>query len=209
MLSLFFDVFLLSLTFGSFFFFFPWKVLRRMVPYARSSADLLTKLILEGQTDPYRWECLFRPPLNSYDAVILLHNDKLPYPQRLLFLSEMNQGLHVIQGNASKDFHPYISFVNKQQSFDEIRNKLMVNFDPTSCFVEDLKRKFPDTFKVWYDTLRGDAIGLTWAKSGLKKRQQEECEVAQDTIDILKEVGEVGKGFVKSVYYLKAPRIHG
>ncbi|XP_058112388.1 uncharacterized protein LOC131255639 isoform X1 [Magnolia sinica] len=184
------------------------SVLRRMVSYARSSADLLTKLILEGQMGPYRWECLFRTPLNNYDAVILLHKDKLPYPQRLLFLSEMNQGRRVIQGNASKDFHPYISLVNKQQSFEEIRNKLMVNFDPTSCFVEDLKRKFPDTFKVWYDTLGGDAIGLTWEKSGLKKRQREECEVAQDTIGILKEVGEVGKGFVKSVYYLKAPRIH-
>jgi U3 small nucleolar RNA-associated protein 22 len=37
-------------------------------------------------------QCLFRTPLNNYDAVILLHRDKLPYPQRLLFPSELHQG---------------------------------------------------------------------------------------------------------------------
>ncbi|KAL6005249.1 hypothetical protein ACLOJK_005811 [Asimina triloba] len=171
------------------------NVLRRIMLYAQSSADLLTNLIQEGQTGPYRWECLFRTPLKNYDVVILLHTDKLPYPQRLLFSSEMNQGRCVVQGNASKDFHPYISLVNRQQRFEEMRNKLMVNFDPTRCFVEDLKRKFPDRFDVWYDTLGGDAIGLTWQKSWLKKRHREEAsEVGEDLIDVLKEVGEVGKG---------------
>ncbi|KAL5976326.1 hypothetical protein ACLOJK_020657 [Asimina triloba] len=183
-------------------------VLRRIMLYAQSSADLLTNLIQEGQTGPYRWECLFRTPLKNYDVVILLHTDKLPYPQRLLFSSEMNQGRCVVQGNASKDFHPYISLVNRQQRFEEMRNQLMVNFDPTRCFVEDLKRKFPDRFDVWYDTLGGDAIGLTWQKSWLKKRHREEAsEVGEDLIDVLKEVGEVGKGFIKSIYNIKAPRI--
>lgn len=42
---------------------------------------------------PFDLQCLFRTPLNNYDAVILLHRNKLPYPQRLLFPAEMNQGM--------------------------------------------------------------------------------------------------------------------
>ena len=104
---------------------FTQKELKRLVAYARSSANLLNKLILQDQIDSYKWEvslkhlsgfrglwffnflismymncysiifflqCLLRTPLNNYDAVILLHRDKLPYPQRLLFPSELNQG---------------------------------------------------------------------------------------------------------------------
>lgn len=100
--------------------------------YARSSANLLSKLILHDQIDSYRWEvsnnpfmfyyvddddhsqffvfsfpyflrieinfywnilqCLFRTPLNNYDAVVLIHRDRLPYPHHLLFPSDLNQG---------------------------------------------------------------------------------------------------------------------
>ena len=103
------------------------KELKRLVAYARSSANLLTKLILQNQTDSHGWEvhythlstfgiaflffcyymflnlylywpicglqCLFRTPLSLYDAVILLHGDRLPYPKRLLFTSELDQGI--------------------------------------------------------------------------------------------------------------------
>ncbi|XP_077218080.1 nucleolar protein isoform X2 [Tasmannia lanceolata] len=70
------------------------SMLRRMALYARSSAEFLTKLILQGQNgSANRWECVFRTPLNNYDAVILLHRDKLSYPQRLLFPAEMNKGM--------------------------------------------------------------------------------------------------------------------
>lgn len=101
--------------------------LKRLVAYARSSANLLTRLVLQDQTDSYRWEvsdslvpftspaswiisaqcfgiwivmdllfasqCLFRTPLNNYDAIILLHGDRLPYPRRLLFPSKISQGI--------------------------------------------------------------------------------------------------------------------
>lgn len=30
------------------------------------------------------------------------------------------------------------------------------------------QRRFPDCFKVWYDSLGGDAIGVTWNQEGLK-----------------------------------------
>ncbi|PKU81278.1 nucleolar protein 6 [Dendrobium catenatum] len=182
------------------------EILKRMAAYARSSADLLTKLILQGQNGPYTWECLFRTPMNNYDAVVILHPDKLPYPQRLLFPSSISHGKHVIQGKAGEDFNPFIQLGGgAAQSFEDARSKLLVNFDPTMFFLEDLTEEFPETFKIWYDSLGGDAIGLTW---DLKKRKREnEDESETEFIKKLKGVGEVGKGFVKSVYFLRAPKV--
>ncbi|KAG9448910.1 hypothetical protein H6P81_008875 [Aristolochia fimbriata] len=183
------------------------SVLKRIATYARSSEELLTKLILEGQNGLLRWESLLRTPLTSYDAVVLLHRDKLSYP-RLLFPSDMNQGKCVVQGKASKDFQMLISLGNANCTFEEARKKLLVNFDPLNCFVEDLKKEFSGTLKVWYDSLGGDAIGLTWEKSPSKKRNREDgSENGRDPISMVKEVGEVGKGFVKSIHILKAPRL--
>ncbi|XP_008790387.2 nucleolar protein 6 [Phoenix dactylifera] len=182
-------------------------VLKRIASYARSSADLLTNLILQGHNGPYTWECLFRTPLNNYDAVVLLHRDRLSDPRRLLFPAEINNGKHVIWGKASKDFHPYMPLGGALKSLEDARNKLLVNFDPIRYLFEDLKREFPGTFNVWCDSLGGDAIGLTWEKKDSKKRGRDEAdEIRRDPTDILREVGEVGKGFVKSVHLLKAPR---
>ncbi|KDP42811.1 hypothetical protein JCGZ_23753 [Jatropha curcas] len=177
--------------------------LKRLVAYARSSANLLSRLVLEDHTDSYRWECLFRTPLNNYDAVILLHGDRLPYPQRLLFPSELNQGRLVARGNASKLFQPILSPRDLKGSSEELKNKLMVNFDPLRCYIADIQKEF-NTMKLWYDSLGSDAIGLTWET---KKRGREETSETEDPIDMLKAVGEVGKGFVRSVYFLKAPRL--
>lgn len=192
-------------------------VLRRMVSYAQSSADLLTNLILLGQNGSFTWECLFRTPLNNYDAVVLLHQDKLSYPQRLLFPAEVNHGKHVIRGKASKHFQPYTVLGNGLKSLEDARSKLLVDFDPTRYFLEDLKGEFPDTFKVWYDSFGGDAIGLTWERKVSKKRNRDEAGVSikepvkllkgVEPVELLKDVGEVGKGFVKSVYLLKAPKL--
>ncbi|KAL0008129.1 hypothetical protein SO802_009631 [Lithocarpus litseifolius] len=178
--------------------------LKRLVAYARSSASLLNKLILQDQIDSYKWECLLRTPLNNYDAVILLHRDKLPYPQRLLFPSELNQGKHVARGNASKVFQPFMSPGDFKGSLEELKNKLLVNFDPLRFFFGDLEKEFSNMFKVWYDSLGGDAIGITWDRFSSKKRGGEEGE---DPVDILKSVGQFGKGFVRSVYSLKSPRL--
>ncbi|KAK4593427.1 hypothetical protein RGQ29_017509 [Quercus rubra] len=178
--------------------------LKRLVAYARSSANLLNQLILQDQIDSYKWECLLRTPLNNYDAVILLHRDRLPYPQRLLFPSELNQGKHVARGNASKVFQPFMSPVDFKGSLEELKNKLLVNFDPLRFFVGDLEKEFSNMFKVWYDSLGGDAIGITWDRFSSKKRGREEGE---DPVDVLKSVGQFGKGFVRSVYSLKSPRL--
>ncbi|XP_038701272.1 nucleolar protein 6 isoform X2 [Tripterygium wilfordii] len=182
--------------------------LRRLVAYARSSADLLTKLVLQDQTDSYRWECLFRTPLNNYDAVVLLHRDRLPYPKRLLFPSELNQGKMLARGNVCKNFHPFILAQDLKGSYKELQNQLLVNFDPLRCFIGDLEKEFPNTFKLWYDFLGGDAIGLTWEKPHSKKREREETtEDNKNPVEALKAVGRIGKGFVRSVYFLKAPRL--
>ncbi|KAF3447128.1 hypothetical protein FNV43_RR12308 [Rhamnella rubrinervis] len=182
--------------------------LKRLVAYARSSASLMTKLVLEDCRDSYRWECLYRTPLNNFDAVILLHRDKLPYPQRLLFPSELNQGIHVAQGDANKVFHPFLLPGDLKQSSEELRNKLMIDFDPLRCYVGDIEKEYSNTFKIWYDSLGGDAVGLTWNACCSKKRGREAAtEEVKDHIDVLRGVGEIGKGFVRSIYCLKSPRL--
>lgn len=181
--------------------------LKRLVAYAKSSATLLTKLISQDQPDSNRWECLFRTPLSNYNAVVLLHRDKLPYPQRLLFPAEMNQGRQVVRGKASKVFRPFLLPGEMKGTLKELKNKLMVDFDPLKCFIRGLEEEFPDFFKVWTDSLGGDAIGLTWERSGSKKRGREEGEEEHDPLDLLKTVGEVGKGLVRSVHLVKAPKL--
>ncbi|XP_072992362.1 uncharacterized protein [Typha latifolia] len=183
-------------------------VLKRMASYARSSASILTNLILQNRSGSHTWESLFRTPLNNYDAIIHLHREKLSHPQHLLFPAENNCGKLVVCGKPSKDFQPFMPLWGSVKSLEDARDKLMVSFDPTRCFLGDLKREFPDIFNVWYDSLGGDAIGLTWEKKAVKKRSRDEAdEIRIEPLDILKEVGEVGKGLVKSVFLLKAPKL--
>ncbi|XP_078435901.1 nucleolar protein isoform X2 [Wolffia australiana] len=185
------------------------SMLKRLASYARCSAALMTNLCLKSLAGAYTWECLFKTPLNNYDAVILLHKDRLSYPQRLLFPTDIKQGEHVVEGKPSSAFHPYLP-LKETESLEATRNKLMVGFDPTKCLVEELQKEFVGTFKLWYDSLGADAMGLTWVKQGSKKRERDGMEGDENTAggpySILKEVGVLGKGFVKSVYLLKAPR---
>ncbi|XP_051127399.1 uncharacterized protein LOC127248890 [Andrographis paniculata] len=181
--------------------------LKRLAAYATSSANFLNNLIMKNQTDSYGWECLFRTPLNNYNAVVLVHRDKLPYPHHLLFPSEINRGKRVIHGRASKSFNPFLLPKGLQGSLGELRNKLMVNFDPLKYLVDDIEAKFPDMFKVWFDSAGGDAIGLTCANQNSKKRGREDTGEDIDLLDALKAVGLLGKGFVRSVHLLKAPKL--
>ncbi|KAI3844542.1 hypothetical protein MKX03_003301 [Papaver bracteatum] len=182
--------------------------LKRMVAYAKTGAELLTDLIVHDQTDPQKtWKSLFRTPLNLYDAVILLHRHKLAFPQRLLSRHETIPG-EMRKGKASKDFDPFML----RGDLEEMKKNLMVNFDPVRCLVNNLKEEFPETFKLWYDSVGGDAIGLTWDKLESKERAREEMDddendKRQDPIDVLRNVGEVGRGFVRSVYLFKSPRL--
>jgi U3 small nucleolar RNA-associated protein 22 len=65
------------------------------------------------------------------------------------------------------------------------------------------------TLKPWYDHIGGDAIGLTWNKHNSKKRErdeEEEEEEESNPMEMLKAVGEMGKGLVRDIYLLKPPR---
>ncbi|KAK7342302.1 hypothetical protein VNO80_25249 [Phaseolus coccineus] len=149
--------------------------LKRLVAYARSRANLLTKLTFQEEIGPYRWESLFRTPLNNYDAVIILHKDNLPYPQRLLFPSEVNHGIHVAEGRASKCFQPFLLPKDLKGRPEELKNKFLVDFDPSKCFIRDLK----------------------------KRKHEEVVDEEYNPWKVLKAVGENGKVFVRSVDFLK------
>ncbi|CAN1814116.1 Nucleolar protein 6, partial [Linum perenne] len=182
--------------------------LKRLVAYARSSATLLTKLVLQDENDSSRWECILRTPFNNYDAVVLLHADKLPFPRHLLFPSAVNQGRVIVHGNATKSFAPFFTAEDFKGNLQQLKDKLLVDFNPLRCYVTDLKEF--STVKLWYDALGGDAIGLTWKRSGSKKRLRDEKDdedEGDDPVDILKAVGEAGKGLVKSVHLVKVPRL--
>ena len=110
-------------------------------------------------------------------------------------------------GKASKSFHHFILPGDLKTSSEELKSKLMVNFDPLMSFAGDLEKEFI-TLKLWYDSLGGDAIGLTWDGTYSKKRERdEEGGEGKYPIDVLKAVGEIGKGFVREIYLLKAPRL--
>ncbi|KAK4346840.1 hypothetical protein RND71_033179 [Anisodus tanguticus] len=179
--------------------------LRRLVAYSTSSANLLTKLILQDGYDSYGWKCLLRTPLSNYDAVVLLHRDKLPYPQHLLFPSELEQERCVVRGRATKIFHPFFSPGDFKLNSRELKSKLMVNFDPVRCFIADIERGFANEVKVWYDAVGGDALGLTLGKASSKKRKADDStEESKDLLNTLKTIGEVGKGLVRSIHVVKA-----
>ncbi|CAN0861852.1 Nucleolar protein 6 [Linum grandiflorum] len=182
--------------------------LKRLVAYARSSAALLARLVLQDETDSLRWECLLRTPSNNYDALVLLHADKLPFPRHLLFPSAVNHGRIIARGNATKSFGPFFTSEDFKGNLQQLKDKLLIGFDPLRCYVTELKEL--STVKLWYDALGGDTIGLTWEESGSKKRLRDDKndeEEGDDPVNILKAVGEAGKGFVKSVHLVKAPRL--
>ncbi|KAF3796060.1 Nucleolar protein 6 [Nymphaea thermarum] len=185
-------------------------VLKRIVAYARSADSFVTEMILQGESGHKKWESLFRTPLKNYDAVILLHEDKLAHPERLLFSSDLNLGMRpLVHGNGSKAFAPYIPLKDLISNSQEAKKKLMVNFDPAKCLVEDIKQEFPGIFGLWYDALGGDAIGLTWENpSKRRKTEGNGASTAQGPMELLKRVGDAGKGLVKSIHLLRHPRNH-
>ncbi|KAE8695363.1 ADP-ribosylation factor family protein [Hibiscus syriacus] len=164
---------------------------------------LVDKIILKNQTDTHGWECLFRTPLSLYDAVILLHGDRLPYPNRLLFTTELDQGTHVAHGNASNSFHPFLLSADMKGSLEQLKTKLMVNFDPLRCFVGDVEKEFSNVLKLWFDSLGGDAIGLTWERSKKRERDEEDTD-GKYPVDLLRNI-EV----IRSILLIAGTTAHG
>ncbi|KAH0871741.1 hypothetical protein HID58_078763, partial [Brassica napus] len=99
----------------------------------------------------------------------------------------------------------FLRFLRLLAEPEELKKKIMVDFEPTKCFMSGLQAKF-GTLKPWYDHIGGDAIGLTWTKHNSKKRERDEDEVETKPIEMLKAVGKMGKGLVRDIYLLKPPR---
>ena len=57
-----------------------------------------------------------------------------------------------------------------KENSPDLKDMLLVDFDPLRCFIGDLEEEFPNAFKLWYDSLGGDAIGMMWERSSSRKR---------------------------------------
>lgn len=55
----------------------------------------------------------------------------------LVTISILLSGKCVVKGKASKNFCPHI-LKNGFLKYDEMKSKLLVNFDPSKCFLEDI-----------------------------------------------------------------------
>ncbi|KAF3646419.1 hypothetical protein FXO37_20470 [Capsicum annuum] len=69
-----------------------------------------------------------------------------------------------------------------------------------------MQKGFSDEVKVWYDAVGGDALGLTLGKASSKKRKHDgSTEESKDLSNMLKTIGEVGKGLVRSIHLSSHP----
>lgn len=57
-------------------------------------------------------------------------------------------GMHVAWGNPSKIFNPFLFSKDLKGSSDELRNKLMVDFDPLRCLLGELEASANVLYKV-------------------------------------------------------------
>ncbi len=55
------------------------------------------------------------------------------------------------RGNASKFFHPFILPGDLKGSSEEVKNKLLVNFDPLRCFVGDLEASIFNAMTIIFE----------------------------------------------------------
>ena len=53
-----------------------------------------------------------------------------------------NQGKHVAQGNTSKVFHPFLLPERMKGNSSDLKDTLLVDFDPLRCFIGDLEASF-------------------------------------------------------------------
>ncbi|KAH0855124.1 hypothetical protein HID58_020474 [Brassica napus] len=177
---------------------------KRLVASARSSANVLSKLVLQEHNDSVQWESLFRPPLDKYDAVVLLHRENLPYPRRLLFPPKLNQGPkgdHVARWEASTYVNRFLLPGYLERSHEQLKEELMLDSDPTKCFLSVLEASFliqNRNIKTYRGSYRALLSAETvWDVVEAVKRKRDEDET--DPKEILKAVGEMGKGLVRDI----------
>ncbi|KAJ7523478.1 hypothetical protein O6H91_18G051300 [Diphasiastrum complanatum] len=178
--------------------------LKRMVAYAKSSAELLNGNIT---ADANRWQSLFRTPLQCYNLLIRLQRKALPFPNRILFPAD-------IEAEAAISAKPYdeeplasLPLSILKRGLEEAQKELLIGFDPVSEFVQEIKMKYGEVFSIWYDAIGSDCIGLTFKKLGAhykavngKRKRIVNGYDASDFDDILRDIIEIGDGLVQSVH---------
>lgn len=187
------------------------QVLKRLIAYARSSANLLTELI-KGREDDRKWLSIFRTPTSSYDALVELHLDCLPHPNRVLFPPE-GLGESILSKAAPKSISPLLPPAILNMGIKAARDHLIIGLNPVEEFVQDLQVKYGDACTVWYDPVGSSLIGLTLSNSAFSKqvKSAKRKRIENDTpiLDLdtfLKDVAALGEGLVKNIYLSPARR---
>ncbi|CAM6124508.1 unnamed protein product [Calypogeia fissa] len=178
------------------------KALKRLVAYARSSATLLN-LLIRGDGDETRWQSLFRTSLDNYDLVILLHQESLPHPSRVLFPGF----LHEKPVRTMETPNDVLSLVPERilkRGIQAARNHLLIGFDPITLFVDELKERVGESCTIWHDTIGSDTMGLTMSnpvKPEARKAKRKKLENGHSSLEsLIRHLEECGNGFVRSIY---------
>lgn len=68
-----------------------------------------------------------------------LHANSINYGALKFYACTFLVGMPVVRGKPSKKFHPFLLPGDMKGSLEELKKKLMVNFDPLRCFVGDME----------------------------------------------------------------------
>lgn len=71
----------------------------------------------------------------------------------MIFSLAILTGTQVAKGHASKCFQPFLLPKDLKGRPEELKNKLLVDFDPSRCFIRDLEAS---TVKKWFDVEHND-----------------------------------------------------
>ncbi|KAG0572004.1 hypothetical protein KC19_VG060900 [Ceratodon purpureus] len=186
------------------------QVLKRLIAYAKSSANLLSELV-KGNDDDRKWLSIFRTPVSGYDVLLELHPECLPHPNRVLFPPE-GLGKSILSKSAPK-LSPWMSPSILKMGIKAARDHIIIGLNPVEEFVQDLKAKYNDSCTIWYDPVGSSLMGLTLsntafsAKGKSAKRKRVENEQSIFNLDtFLMDVASIGEGLVKSIYLSPARR---
>lgn len=181
------------------------NALKRLVAYAKSSAALLN-LLIRGDSDETGWQSLFRTSLENYDVVVLLHQESLPHPSRVLFPGLLHDN-PVRTMTAPNDVLSLVPERILKRGIRAARNHLLIGFDPIALFVEELKPTLGDSCTIWYDTLGSDAMGLTMSnplKPGARKPKRKKIENGHSIFEsLIRDLEVRGDGLVRSIHVLE------
>ncbi|PVD20236.1 hypothetical protein C0Q70_20732 [Pomacea canaliculata] len=122
---------------------------------AQASLATLQDQMVKCQAD---WKVIFRPPLEGYDVVVHLSQELLPRHYQAID-SEKNI-------SALKQKYRYLS--KRQQDADTMP---MLDFDPASLLIEELKSAYGEMGLIFHDQFGGDVIGILWKPGVMEEKE--------------------------------------